>query len=141
MARRFFALILLAVVACGSPEPAGRTGPETPAKPYSPPFSSDGSNPVVVFKTNKGDFKVEFFPDKAPVTVKNFLGYVDSKHYDGLVFHRVMDDFMIQGGGFKKGMAEAADPRAVERLKKQRDGEGIKNESANGLSNLRGSIA
>lgn len=87
------------------------------------------ANPVVIIETNMGNIKVELFEDKAPVTVKNFLQYVDDKHYDGTIFHRVISDFMIQGGGFEPGMKE----------KKTRDP--IKNESSNGLSNLRGTIA
>ena len=54
---------------------------------------------VVVIETSVGTIKVELFPDKAPITVKNFLSYVDDKHYDGLIFHRVIKNFMIQGGG------------------------------------------
>ncbi len=87
------------------------------------------ANPVVVVETSHGSFKVELFEDKAPVTVKNFLKYVEDKHYDGTIFHRVISDFMIQGGGFEPGMKE----------KKTRDP--IKNESANGLSNLKGTLA
>lgn len=87
------------------------------------------ANPVVAIETNHGTFKVELFEDKAPVTVKNFLQYVEDKHYDGTVFHRVISDFMIQGGGFEPGMKE----------KKTRDP--IKNESSNGLSNLKGTLA
>jgi cyclophilin family peptidyl-prolyl cis-trans isomerase len=86
-------------------------------------------NPVVVMETSMGTIKIELFEDKAPVTVKNFLSYVKDKHYDGLVFHRVIEDFMIQGGGFEPGMKQKAtkDP--------------IKNESNNGLSNARGTLA
>jgi peptidyl-prolyl cis-trans isomerase B (cyclophilin B) len=87
------------------------------------------ANPIVVMETNHGTVKIELFEDKAPVTVKNFLKYVEDKHYDGTVFHRVIDGFMIQGGGFEPGMKE----------KKTR--EPIKNESNNGLSNARGTIA
>jgi cyclophilin family peptidyl-prolyl cis-trans isomerase len=87
------------------------------------------ANPVVVMETNHGTIKIELFADKAPATVKNFLQYVEDKHYDGLIFHRVIETFMIQGGGFEPGMKE----------KKTRDP--IKNESNNGLSNLRGTIA
>src|SRR5206468_11658686 len=79
--------------------------------------------------TSEGTIKVELFEDKAPVTVKNFLKYVDDKHYNGTVFHRVIPDFMIQGGGFAQGMKEK-DTR-----------EPIKNESTNGLSNQRGTLA
>lgn len=57
-------------------------------------------NPKVKFTTTAGDFVVEVYPDKAPKTVKNFLQYVKDKHYDGTVFHRVIDNFMVQGGGF-----------------------------------------
>src|SRR5947207_14756160 len=64
------------------------------------------ANPVVVMETSAGTIKIELFEDKAPITVKNFLGYVDDKFYDGLVFHRVIPNFMIQGGGFESGMKE-----------------------------------
>ena len=87
------------------------------------------ANPVVAVETSMGTFKVELFEDKAPVTVKNFLQYVEDKHYDGTIFHRVISDFMIQGGGFEPGMKE----------KKTRDP--IKNEASNGLSNARGTLA
>jgi len=88
-----------------------------------------GGNPVVVVQTSMGTIKIELAQDKAPVTVKNFLGYVDDKFYDGTIFHRVIPGFMIQGGGFQPGMKE-----------KETKAE-IKNESANGLSNARGTIA
>jgi cyclophilin family peptidyl-prolyl cis-trans isomerase len=91
--------------------------------------SSDAANPVVVVDTTYGPIKIELFEDKAPVTVKNFLAYTDEQFYDGLIFHRVMDGFMIQGGGFEPGMKE------------RKTHEPIKNESDNGLSNLRGTIA
>ena len=57
-------------------------------------------NPRVKFNTSAGDFVIEVYPDKAPKTVENFLQYVKDKHYDGTVFHRVIDNFMVQGGGF-----------------------------------------
>jgi cyclophilin family peptidyl-prolyl cis-trans isomerase len=63
-------------------------------------------NPVVVLDTTMGKIKIELFADKAPETVKNFLGYVDDKHYDGTIFHRVIDGFMIQGGGMEPGLKE-----------------------------------
>src|SRR5262245_17377675 len=91
----------------------------------------------VAIKTNLGTIKLELYADKAPVTVKNFLAYVDRKFYDGLVFHRVIDSFMIQGGGYKKGMAQA---RAAADVEKKAD-KPIKCESDNGLSNKRGTIA
>lgn len=88
-----------------------------------------GANPEVVFDTTYGKFTVELYEDRAPITVKNFLQYVDDKHYDGTIFHRVKADFMIQGGGYEPGMKE----------RKTRDP--IKNESDNGLKNIRGTIA
>jgi cyclophilin family peptidyl-prolyl cis-trans isomerase len=87
------------------------------------------ANPVVVIETSAGTIKAELFEDKAPITVKNFLSYVDKKHYDGLIFHRVISDFMIQGGGFDK------------ELKERKTDPPIKNESANGLKNERGTLA
>jgi cyclophilin family peptidyl-prolyl cis-trans isomerase len=86
-------------------------------------------NPVVVVETSMGTIKIELNQDKAPITVKNFLAYVDDKFYDGTIFHRVISDFMIQGGGFKPGLEE------------KKTKEPIKNESDNGLSNTKYTIA
>ena len=86
-------------------------------------------NPVVVMETSMGTIKIELYQDKAPGTVKNFLSYVDDKFYDGTIFHRVISNFMIQGGGFEAGMKEKKTKAA------------IKNESDNGLSNTVGTIA
>lgn len=91
--------------------------------------SARAANPVVILDTSMGPIKVELFEDKAPATVKNFLSYVDKKHYDGTIFHRVIDGFMIQGGGFEPGMKE------------KRTGTPIKNEAGNGVSNARGTLA
>ena len=88
-----------------------------------------GQNPVVVMKTSMGDIEIELYPDKAPATVKNFLGYVDKGFYDGTVFHRVISNFMIQGGGMVPGLQEKQTLAPV------------RNEAGNGLSNLRGTIA
>jgi len=63
-------------------------------------------NPRVEFKTNMGSFALELYPDKAPKTVANFIQYVNSGFYNGTIFHRVIDGFMIQGGGFESGMRE-----------------------------------
>jgi len=84
---------------------------------------------IVLVATSLGTIKLELYPDKAPLTVANFLGYVDEEFYDGTVFHRVIANFMIQGGGMEPGM----------RQKKTRAT--IKNESANGLLNKRGTVA
>ena len=70
----------------------------------SPGMAQDA--PKVKFSTTAGDFVVELYPDKAPKTVENFLQYVKDKHYDGTVFHRVIDNFMVQGGGFDAKYAE-----------------------------------
>jgi cyclophilin family peptidyl-prolyl cis-trans isomerase len=97
-------------------------------------------NPVVIISTSKGDIKVELFGDQAPITVRNFLGYVDDKFYDDTVFHRVMRDFMIQGGGFEKGMAKVENDGQF-KSKEKKTKATIKNESTNGLSNTRGTLA
>lgn len=89
----------------------------------------DSANPQVLLETSKGKIVIALFPDKAPVTVKNFLDYVTSGFYDGTIFHRVIFDFMIQGGGFTESMEE----------KETKDP--IKNEADNGLKNKRGTIA
>ena len=86
-------------------------------------------NPMVLMKTSKGDLTIELDAAKAPISVKNFLAYVDAKFYDGTIFHRVIPGFMIQGGGLNAEFVEKQ-TRAP-----------IKNESGNGLSNLRGTIA
>lgn len=93
------------------------------------PVMADDKNPVVVIDTSLGKIKLELYAAKAPITVKNFLKYVEDKHYDNTVFHRVMQRFMIQGGGFSTDLSEK-DTRAS-----------IKNESDNGVSNERGTIA
>ncbi len=85
-------------------------------------------NPMVEVKTNLGSFTLELYPDKAPITVENFLNYVDKKFYDGTIFHRVIPTFMIQGGGFTADMMKKA------------TGAPIKNEADNGLTNTKGTI-
>jgi len=91
--------------------------------------SLSAANPVVIIETSLGNIEVELFEDKAPVTVKNFLTYVDEKFFDGTIFHRVIPNFMIQGGGMTPDMKEKPthDP--------------IKNEAFNGVKNTRGTLA
>jgi peptidyl-prolyl cis-trans isomerase B (cyclophilin B) len=91
--------------------------------------SAFAQNPVIVIDTNKGKIECELFADKAPETVKNILKYVEDKHYDGVIFHRVIPNFMIQGGGMDADMREKPTRPS------------IKNESGNGLSNVRGTLA
>ena len=91
---------------------------------------NSGDNPILVMETSMGTVKMELFQDKAPISVENFLKYVETKHYDGTIFHRVIPTFMVQGGGFAPGM----------RGEKPTFGN-IKNESSNGLRNERGTLA
>ncbi len=86
-------------------------------------------NPQVVLKTSMGRIVLELFPDRAPKTVDNFLGYVRWGHYDGTIFHRVIPNFMIQGGGITPDMKEKL------------TGMSIQNEADNGLKNRRGTVA
>ncbi len=94
---------------------------------FLPGFAAE--NPRVLMKTSKGDIVIELFADKAPITVKNFLSYVDDKFYDGTIFHRVIKGFMIQGGGLTaEFVTKSTKPP-------------IKNEAGNGLKNLKKNIA
>ena len=86
-------------------------------------------NPVVVLETSKGNIEVELNEAKAPVSTKNFLDYVDSHFFDGLIFHRVIDNFMIQGGGFTTDMSQKTGKAPIE------------NEAGNGLTNDKYTIA
>ncbi|MDH3713645.1 MAG: peptidylprolyl isomerase [Gammaproteobacteria bacterium] len=111
MLARFVSLILLSVV-------SGLTA-----------VSADNQAPKVRLQTSLGEIVVQLDAQTAPLSVANFLAYVDKAHYDGTIFHRVMPGFMIQGGGFTAGF-----DRRV-------GGEPIRNEADNGLKNLRGTIA
>ena len=91
--------------------------------------NAEDINPKIVLDTSKGKIVLELYPDNAPETVKNFLAYVDAKFYDGMIFHRVIPNFMIQGGGFTADM------------KRKTTRAPIKNEADTGLKNMRGTIA
>lgn len=97
--------------------------------PLSLQAEESADNVHVLMKTSAGDIELELDRSKAPLSVDNFLTYVESKHYDGTIFHRVIRDFMIQGGGFSADMRQKATLPP------------IKNEAENGLKNTRGSIA
>jgi len=97
------------------------------AQPAAP--SAKETTVTVVIETSEGSMTAELYADKAPLTVSNFLAYVDSKFYDGTIFHRVIPNFMIQGGGFTADLNQ----------KTTRDP--VKNEAGNGLGNLRGTLA
>jgi cyclophilin family peptidyl-prolyl cis-trans isomerase len=86
-------------------------------------------NPQAVIHTSMGDIRLELYPAKAPLSVQNFINYANNGFYDGTIFHRVISNFMIQGGGFTPDM------------QKKITGEAIQNEATNGLSNIRGTIA
>ena len=87
------------------------------------------NNPTVLLQTTQGKIGIKLLPDKAPLTVDHFLELVKQKHYDGLIFHRVIANFMIQGGGY------------TPELEYRDSGKSVENESDNGLSNRRGTIA
>ena len=84
---------------------------------------------AVILTTNMGKIKIELNVEKAPKTVANFISYVESGHYDGTIFHRVIDGFMVQGGGFEPGMKQKTSKPPIE------------NEAKNGLKNLTYTLA
>jgi cyclophilin family peptidyl-prolyl cis-trans isomerase len=108
---------------------AGCSQAEVEAKVEKAPETAKETKTMILMKTTKGDIKLELDAAKAPKTVANFLKYVESGHYSGTIFHRVISSFMIQGGGHTANMAEKKAPHKVE------------NEANNGLKNVRGSIA
>lgn len=118
-------ILILAIVALSL------LAPTLTAIPYRPRYHEpeDTATPCVVMETNHGRIVIELYADKAPLSVKNFLRYVDDQYYDGTIFHRVIADFMIQGGGYVPNMNQKQTRAA------------IKNEADNGLSNERGTLA
>lgn len=90
---------------------------------------AEDKNPVVVMVTSKGTIKIEVDQAKAPISAANFLAYVNDKYYDGTIFHRVIPNFMLQGGGFDPAMKQKSTKAP------------IKNEAGNGLKNTRGTLA
>ena len=123
MKRRIALLAIALLPAFASCEPAKEA--EKPAAAAAATTTA----PKVRLKTNQGDIVLELNAEKAPITVENFLGYVKKKHYDGTVFHRVIDGFMIQGGGHKEDMSEKPSDKP------------IKNEADNGLKNDKYTVA
>ena len=122
------AIVLFPFFACGQDKKDQPAPPAATTKPAEAPAKA----PKVRLKTTAGDIVIQLNAEKAPISVENFLGYVKKKHYDGTVFHRVMPDFMIQGGGFT--LANGG-------LVQKPTDKPIKNESQNGLKNDRGTIA
>ena len=118
-------LCLFTLTACAvSESPRGGKGGGAEEDPSNP------DNPVVIMETSMGTVKMELFEKRAPISVANFLKYVETRHYDGTIFHRVIKGFMVQGGGFTPGMR-----------KEKATFEPIKNEAGNGLRNKRGTLA
>lgn len=91
--------------------------------------SQTGENPMLKMTTNFGDIEIEFFSNEAPGTTSNFLRYVDEGFFDSLIFHRVIPNFVIQGGGFESGMQQRATNTPIQ------------NEADNGLKNERGTLS
>ncbi|MBS3742364.1 MAG: peptidyl-prolyl cis-trans isomerase [Candidatus Cloacimonetes bacterium] len=91
---------------------------------------NENNNPEAIIHTNFGDIRIELFKEKAPISVKNFMRYANESFYDSLIFHRIIPNFMIQGGGFD-----------ADGNRKNPTHEPIKNEATNGLSNVKGTIA
>jgi len=114
-----------AIGCAGSPDTNGEPGGAEGSAMKQP----EVKGPRVLLETSMGNILIGFYPDQAPITVENFLAYVESGHYDGLVFHRVIPDFMIQVGGFEADLTMREGSR-----------EPIRNESDNGLHNVRGTI-
>jgi len=92
-------------------------------------MAEQAQNPVVTMSTSMGDIRIELNSAKAPISTQNFLDYINEGHFDGLIFHRVIPGFMIQGGGFDSAMSQKKSKAP------------IKNEASNGLKNVIGSIA
>ena len=109
-------------------KPTTRPSEQASTQPATQPTTQPKA-PQVVLETSMGRIVLELNEEKAPITAKNFLRYVEEGHFGGTIFHRVIPDFMIQGGGF------------TPRMEQKRVHKPIKNEAANGLKNLRGTIA
>jgi peptidyl-prolyl cis-trans isomerase B (cyclophilin B) len=131
--RRIVFTSLLLILACNSAVAAATQQQQENASNEPAAFAGllkRSSNPVVTISTNKGDIVVELFAEEAPQSVRNFLHYVNSGYYTDTIFHRVIPDFMIQGGGFSESMQKKAGLAAT-----------IENEADNGLKNERGTLA
>jgi peptidyl-prolyl cis-trans isomerase B (cyclophilin B) len=131
--RRIVFTSLLLILACNSAVAAATQQQQENASNEQAAFADllkSSSNPVVTISTNKGDIVVELFAEEAPQSVRNFLHYVNSGYYTDTIFHRVIPDFMIQGGGFSESMQKKPGLAAT-----------IENEADNGLKNERGTLA
>ena len=122
--KQLFLTLALLSIACLHPSIAAEKAadPKAPAKPAA------ASSPQLQVFTSMGNFTIELNPERAPLTVADILAYVDSGHYTNTLFHRVVANFVIQGGGFNTEYAPVSAPLKVN------------NESGNGLSNVRGTV-
>jgi peptidylprolyl isomerase/peptidyl-prolyl cis-trans isomerase B (cyclophilin B) len=118
----FIGALMLGMSGCGASEPGKQTVSTAPA-------AGQPANPRVLIETSKGNITVEVFPAQSPKSAENFISYVKSGYYDGLIFHRVIPGFMVQGGGMLPDMSEKAEKTPIQ------------NEADNGLKNLRGTLA
>jgi cyclophilin family peptidyl-prolyl cis-trans isomerase len=116
--------------ACAAPSSSPSPMDEMTLDPGGPTLLASLAMPVVLITTSLGAIKIQLDTKKAPATVANFLQYVNEKHYDGTVFHRVIKGFMIQGGGFDENLRQKGATRPP-----------VKNEAGNGLKNVAGTIA
>lgn len=121
--------LIAALAAVATPVPAAAAGKTARSTKSHKTTAAKSTASQVVFETSLGKVVVRLFADKAPISAKNMLDYVDAGFYNGTVFHRVIPDFMIQGGGFTRDLQQ----------KPVRDS--IKNEADNNLSNVRGTVA
>jgi peptidyl-prolyl cis-trans isomerase B (cyclophilin B) len=122
-------LVALLILGCAAGALAQESAKKTEAKVEKTGKKIGSENPIVVLETSMGDIRLELFSAEAPVTVESFLAYVRDGFYDGTIFHRVMDNFMIQGGGFTTQMEQKITKPP------------IRNEATNRLNNKRGTIA
>jgi len=125
---KYYILCIILLMSCSIFLPVCSSEQNAVAK-KKPVKPAGADNPQVILVTTHGDITIELFLDKAPVTVENFLAYVDAGFYDKTIFHRVIPDFMVQGGGMTEDMGQK-ETRAP-----------IKNEADNGLRNSRGTLA
>jgi peptidyl-prolyl cis-trans isomerase B (cyclophilin B) len=119
---------LMAVAAVVPQTPFAEEAPKTTSGKEKAEMAAE-QNPVVIMKTSMGDIHIELLPGEAPATVANFLQYADDGFYDGTIFHRVIDGFMVQGGGF------------TTELERKETRPPVQNEADNGLANDRGTVA
>ena len=119
--------LLIACLFCANLAVAQTSNVAAIAQPAAP--SAKETHVTIVIETSLGNITAELYPDQAPLTVANFLAYVDDKFYDGTIFHRVIKNFMVQGGGF------------TPQMKQKQTKAPVKNEADNGLKNERGTLA